>query len=480
MSAGQKTKTLRIGGMTCAHCQSKIEKALRGTAGIRSARVSYGAGTAVVTYDADIIAPHGIAAVITKLGYRVLSGAERGAGAARTAGILLVVLALYMMLRQLGLTGWLSAFPTAQAGMGYGMLFVIGLMTSVHCLAMCGGLNLSQCLPQTSQTSQSSQSSQPPQPSQTPDAGRRAVLRPSLLYNLGRVLSYTAVGAVVGALGAAVSLSGAAKGAIQLLAGAFMILTGLTMLGLFPRLRGLVPRMPRLFTRRVDSVGSRRGLGPLYVGLLNGLMPCGPLQAMQLYALSTGGPARGALAMLVFSLGTVPLMFGLGALSTVLSRTFTKKAMTVGAVLVVVLGLSTFTNGWTLSGFLPAGAPAATQRTEIPRISLSTEGNTSAEALTEASPAEDAPGVQRVSTTLKPGRYDPITVRVDVPVEWTVEAPPGSITGCNNLMYIPEYGIEVPFQPGANLIEFTPTEAGTFPYFCWMGMIRSTITVEES
>jgi sulfite exporter TauE/SafE len=463
VGAGLKTKTLRIGGMTCAHCQSRIEKALRSTAGIRSVRVSYSAGTAVVTYDADIVALRDVVRIITGLDYRVLDGTEQGAGAARAVGILLIVLALYMILRQLGLTGWLGAFPTAQAGMGYGMLFVIGLTTSVHCLAMCGGLNLSQCLPQAPDTPAAG-------------GGRRVVLRPSLLYNLGRVLSYTLVGAGVGALGAVISLSGVAKGAVQLLAGVFMILMGLTMLGLFPGLRRLVPRMPRLFTRRIGGAGGARKLGPLYVGLLNGLMPCGPLQAMQLYALSTGGPVRGALAMLVFSLGTVPLMFGLGALSSVLSRTFTKKAMTAGAALVVVLGLSMFTNGWTLSGLSLWSGSASEQEAEAP------EPPPAAETLSEGISADAPAGaaeVQRVNTTLKPGRYTPITVRVGVPVEWTVDAPEGSLNGCNNRMYIPEYGIEVPFQLGANLIEFTPTRTGTFAYSCWMGMIRSTITVVD-
>jgi hypothetical protein len=39
-----------------------------------------------------------------------------------------------------------SAFPLAEPGMGYGMLFVSGIITSFHCVAMCGSINLSQCL----------------------------------------------------------------------------------------------------------------------------------------------------------------------------------------------------------------------------------------------------------------------------------------------------------------------------------------------
>lgn len=69
--------------------------------------------------------------------------------------------------------------------MGYGMLFVIGLITSVHCIAMCGGINLSQCVPRE-------------HPDQT---GAAAALLPAVLYNLGRVISYTAIGFLLGFAG---------------------------------------------------------------------------------------------------------------------------------------------------------------------------------------------------------------------------------------------------------------------------------------
>jgi sulfite exporter TauE/SafE len=94
----------------------------------------------------------------------------------------------------------------------------------------------------------------------------------------------------------------------------------------------------------------KKGKGPLVVGLLNGLMPCGPLQSMQLYALSTGSALWGALSMFLFSTGTVPLMFGLGALSSLLSKKFTGKMMKVSAYLVVILGVFMFTSGLSLSG----------------------------------------------------------------------------------------------------------------------------------
>ena len=326
--------------------------------------------------------------------------------------------------------------------MGYGMLFIIGLLTSVHCLAMCGGINLSQCIPQAAKQGQE---------------GRMASLRPSLLYNIGRVISYTVVGGIVGALGSVISFSGSFKGIVQLVAGIFMVIMGLNMLNIFPWLRKFNPRMPKIFAKNINQ--KKNSNSPLYVGLLNGLMPCGPLQAMQLYALSTGDPMKGALSMFLFSLGTVPLMFGLGVLSSILSQKFTKKVMSVGAVLVVVLGVSMFNNGLSLSGFAFAASP----------FNQSSSSNV----------AKIQDGVQIVNTTLNSGQYEAITVQAGIPVKWTITAENGSINGCNNRIYIPEYDIEKKFEIGENVIEFIPEKAGTYRYSCWMGMIRSTITVLE-
>jgi plastocyanin domain-containing protein len=70
-------------------------------------------------------------------------------------------------------------------------------------------------------------------------------------------------------------------------------------------------------------------------------------------------------------------------------------------------------------------------------------------------------------------------VQQGIPVKWTITAPQGSINGCNNRMIIREYNIEHRFSTGENVIEFMPEKTGKFTYSCWMGMIRSSITVLE-
>jgi sulfite exporter TauE/SafE/copper chaperone CopZ/plastocyanin domain-containing protein len=458
------TKTIRIGGMTCINCRDRIEKKLKSTAGIEDAEVRYETGTAELRYDDSIITLKEITQIIESLDYRVLDGSHKEP-VSRIIGTLVIILALYLLLRQFGVSGISSILPLAEAGMGYGMLFLIGLLTSVHCVAMCGGINLSQTLGRGKD--QAVTDGDPAQAS----AGRLALLLPSLLYNAGRVISYTLVGAIVGALGSLITVSGRFQGAVQLIAGIFMVIMGINMLGLFQGLKRFNLHLPKIFGSKVES--ARNNKSPLIVGLLNGLMPCGPLQAMQLYALSTGSPLRGGISMLMFSLGTIPLMFGLGALSSLLSgsfgRSFSSRVMKAGAVLVTVLGLTMFTNGWSLGG-LPSPVDALVSFVN-PFASAAVSGPE--EAFVPV--IED--GVQIVRSSLSSGRYPPITVQQGIPVRWIIDAPRGSINGCNNRMIVREYGLEHSFTEGENIIEFTPERTGKFSYSCWMGMIRSSVTV---
>jgi len=112
------------------------------------------------------------------------------------------------------------------------------------------------------------------------------------------------------------------------------------------------------------------------------------------------------------------------------------------------------------------------------------EGDTATPAATPTATtvpgASAAENIQIIQSSLVGGRYPNITVQAGTPVQWTINAPAGSINGCNKRMLIPEYNIDHTFTQGDNLIEFTPTKTGTFPYSCWMGMINANITVVEA
>jgi len=467
-----QVRSFRVGGMTCVNCQNRIEKKLKNIAGVQKATVNYHTGAAVVTYDSAKTSFEAISAVIESLGYRTLEENNKNT-VLRVVGTLVIILALFMLMRTFTASSFAAAFPLAQEGMSYGMLLAIGILTGVHCIAMCGGINLSQTLRKNGESA---------------PANAYSLLLPSILYNGGRLVSYTVVGVLVGALGSVITVSGRFQGMVQLAAGVFMVIMGINMLGLFPALRRFIPQMPKIFATKIDE--RKTGRGPLVVGFLNGFMPCGPLQAMQLYALSTGSPVRGGIAMFLFCAGTIPLMFALGtasrALSGVKGQLFSRRVMRAGAILVAALGLVMFSNGWSLSRFTnPVDKTASLKATSAPEGATQDQRQTQPTPNTaNASQPDSKPfvpvienGVQIVNSTLKPNRYPAITVQQGIPVRWIINAPPGSITGCNYCVILYEYGIEYVFQQGDNVIEFTPAKAGKFRYSCWMGMIKSTITV---
>ncbi len=463
MSSVKRNVVLVVTNMTCAHCETAIEQALLKQQGIISVNAKYSSGKVQITFEDGTVSVGRMKQVIEDAGYHVkaeqsqqtLAGTGQKAPNTNMAstdkkdysdiiGIVVIIFAVYMIAKQLGLLNILYQFPVAKEGMGYGILFLIGLMTSVHCVGMCGGICLSQCVNQKD-------TNQP--------VNKFAALRPSLLYNTGRVLSYTLIGGFVGALGSVISFSGTMKGIVQIFAGIFMVIMGINMLGVFPSLRKLNPRMPKFFARKIYA--ERNSKSPFYIGLLNGLMPCGPLQAMQLYALSTGSPLKGALSMFLFSIGTVPLLFALGALSSYLNKKFTSKMMSVSAVLVIVMGLFMFNYGTSLSGIVLPGTSNTSGVSKTENIAT-IEGN-----------------VQNITTGLSSGRYEPIVVQKGIPVKWTIQAEKGDINGCNNAIVIQKLGIQKKLAIGDNVIEFTPTESGVIGYSCWMGMIRSNITVVD-
>ena len=461
-----KRVVLAIDGMTCINCQNKIEKKLNKTVGLTKVKVSYSKGTAEFSYDPDKISIERISDIIINLGYSVIDKKkQRKVAAISAAGILSIIAMLYVLLQRSGFLNMLVPAKLADSGMGYGMLFVVGLLTSVHCIAMCGGINLSQSI--------------------LYDNSKNTVLAP-VLYNAGRVISYTGIGFVLGLIGMlATGGSGAEvpvflQGILKIVAGTIMIIMGINILGVIPGLRRFQIRIPTSISRKI--LGARQNeTRPLFVGLLNGLMPCGPLQSMQIIALGSGDPVAGALSMFVFSLGTVPLMLGLGSFISSVGKKHTKAVMNVGGVFVVVLGLAMFTQGGALAAQMPFIGNQSWQMADSPEgyvagddFSNNTDDSKDAKVSSDILEEGD---VQIVESNLELGYYPEITVYSGVPVKWTINASERSINGCNYRMILGEYGIVHDFVPGENVIEFTPGEPGTVQYSCWMGMVYGKINV---
>ena len=298
---------------------------------------------------------------------------------------------------------------------------------------------------------------------------------PSLLYNSGRIIAYTAVGAIVGGIGSLVSLPGVWKGIVPVFGGLFMIIMGINLLGIFPALRRLNISMPYFAARKIRKENT---YSPFFIGLLTGLMPCGPLQIVQLYALGTGSALQGALSMFIFSLGTVPTLFLLGAANSFISRKYTKKLLKVSAILVIILGFIMLGRGIALSGInMPGTAMKGIDATG--NNAAASNSSTMAPVAGDVAIAQLDGAVQVVTTSITEDSYPPIMVQIGVPVKWTIKATEETFNNCNKAIDIPAYRIEQDLRVGDTLVEFTPTKTGTVPYSCWMGMIKSKIFVVD-
>lgn len=221
----------------------------------------------------------------------------------------------------------------AMTGAAYALAFVVGLLSAMHCIGMCGGISgaLSYSLP----------------PETRNDPKRLGLF--VLAFNLGRIASYAAAGAVSGGFGAALLGWGAAPEifeGVRWLAAGVMIGIGLYIGGWFPRF-ATIERLGMPLWRRLEPLG--RGLLPVRTlprsvvfGMVWGWLPCGLVYSMLLSTPAQGGVLAGALYMALFGAGTLPVLALGGVFAGRLYRLGQDRRFQAGAGIgVVLLGLLT-------------------------------------------------------------------------------------------------------------------------------------------
>ncbi|MHB9150754.1 MAG: sulfite exporter TauE/SafE family protein [Thermoleophilia bacterium] len=217
------------------------------------------------------------------------------------------------------------------------LAFTVGLAGGFgHCLGMCGPFVAAASI------SGGVSGSRSPRAAALFQAG----------YHVGRLLTYSALGALLGVLGAAGTLERLVGPAwvvpgqryLGLAAGVLMVLVGLAMLG--------VPKLDRVMRTAETGISGRSWFVRTYarlqaggwkssvlLGMLLGLLPCGFLLGVEAWALVSGSAAAGAMTMLAFGLGTVPALAGFGLASGLLSTRLRGALTYVGAAAVSGLGL---------------------------------------------------------------------------------------------------------------------------------------------
>jgi len=443
-----KTK-IKTTGMTCESCEKIIAKQVLKLPGVKGIDVDYASEETEIEYDVKKVSLNEIKKAIEDKGYLCKDFNEKSNNKSWLGwtfaglGFLLVIYFAWTIYGTVQL-------PAISAGMSYGLLFLVGLLTGFHCVGMCGGFVVSYTT-----------------------KGVKEGKKPSQLhlsYGIGKIISYTVIGAVFGLVGSIIAFTPVMRGVAGILAGLFLVVFGLKMLNVIPALRKFQLRMPKFINKFIGKETKEHANNPLVIGLLNGLMiACGPLQAVYIMAAGTGSWLEGAKLLFAFALGTLPVMLGFGYLTSIISKKATHKILKASGVVVIILGLIMVNRGLALTG---TGYDMNSLTAEFAPFANADTSGENGVVMKE--------GYQEIR--MEVNRYgwtpDKFVLQKDVPVKWIVEGK--EINGCNNAIQVPKLGLNFDIKPGEQIIEFTPTETGTVSWSCWMGMIPGVFVVKDN
>lgn len=211
----------------------------------------------------------------------------------------------------------------------YVMALVTGLVGSLHCIGMCGPIAVALPL------------------------GKRSMgykVLGSLVYNLGRILTYGILGALFGLLGQGIEMAGLQQWA-SILIGAAMILSVIAPALFKGKLKyeqifiGFAGKLIGKF-RQLFMISSLPSL--FFIGLLNGLLPCGLVYVAIAGAINTNATLNGVIYMIIFGLGTIPVMATIPLLGNLIGKNIRKRFRNALSVFIVVLGIIFILRGLSL------------------------------------------------------------------------------------------------------------------------------------
>jgi len=204
----------------------------------------------------------------------------------------------------------------------YWSAFLMGFLGSFHCIGMCDPIVLA--LP-----------------------GQGILYK--VTYNLGRTITYTAMGALIGLVGEGFAVVGMQQ-ILSIGVGGMMLI-----IVLFTKYKHFdlptVGPINQLYLVVKSKLGpllkSKSVFSPILIGILNGLLPCGLVYAAMFTGLSMGSVSGSAIYMLFFGLGTIPIMLGLGIFSGFITpalRTKLNKAvpyfLAIVAIMLILRGMN--------------------------------------------------------------------------------------------------------------------------------------------
>jgi len=278
----------------------------------------------------------------------------------------------------------------------------------------------------------------------------------------GKLMAYTALGGLLGALGGVVQLSAGARTWLQIGAGLLIITFGLAQLRV-PGFRRIVVQPPASWTRLVRKrTRSQAALAPALLGMATVLLPCGVTLSVEALALASGSPWQGAAIMAVFVIGTSPLFAILGYAARKAATLWRGRLVAATGVAIVAMGLYTLNGGLELAG----------SRFAASRIAETFSGTATA----DPTRTTVTNGHQEVVITAARSGYSPPNAEIAAGIPTTLVVRSESAAGCVRAFTIGDTETVLPESGDTRIDLGTPTP-GTLHYACGMGMYTGAITV---
>ena len=289
-------------------------------------------------------------------------------------------------------------------------------------------------------------------------------------FLVSKYIAYIALGFLLGAFGGALNIGGRVQTIMQLAAGLYMIAVALNLLNIHPIFRYAIIQPPRFLTRMVRNQSKSKDLfAPSLLGAMTVFIPCGTTIAMEALAISSANAFAGASIMAVFILGTMPLFFGIGVVTSIMGEAFKTKFLKLAAVAVIYLGINS------INGSLVAlNSPLTLQSLVENFPSTISLGNTN----NKQSQDTDKTTTQNAQIDVTSYGYTPNYIRVKKDQEVTLTLKSKDAYSCASAFRIPSLGISKNLTANdTQIITFTPTKIGKINFNCSMGMYRGVIEV---
>lgn len=406
-----------IKGMSCFHCEKRV---LNEVISLKLDKVSISYKTGILSYEATEDCSEKIHVLLKDTEYTTGKVREQRWKTYVAYGIFVVLFLLVSktLYNKFDVINFKESVPLIS-------VLVFGLVTSLHCVGMCGGIALSQ----------------------TDFTTPKKNLLNTLLYNAGRIITYSIVGLLLGLLGQTLSISDEFRSVMFFVIGTVMLLLGLNSLGFVKfSIKQFGIKMPKKL----------QGKTPFVVGIMNGFMPCGPLQTMQLLAITTASALQGFLVMLVFGLGTMPLLFLFSNLGLLIKKNHQKHITRVSAIVVIFMSIMIFQQGFSSLGV------------SVPSV-----------ANDEQSFAAIEDGYQIVNLYVDPYyETEDVKVKKNIPVKLLIHVK--SLSGCTANIQVPKYDVNTDLTTGKTVeLVFTPTTSENLKITCWMSMVNTYLNVVD-